>query len=122
VARQYLLFVGTAQPRKGLDVLLAAQGATVGAHRCSRLGPEVPVRNPERVLRTGYLPEVDLRRVLTGAAALVLPPSSGEGFGLPVPEALTCGIAVIATDAPDRLRRGVVHVRSDDHFVDGRLP
>jgi glycosyltransferase involved in cell wall biosynthesis len=104
---QYLLFVGTAQPRKGLDVLLAAHNLASKSADVPPLvlagaagwGPAVNVTNPKRVLRTGYLSEVDLRRVMAGAFALVLP-SRDEGFGLPVLEALACGIPVVATDAP----------------------
>ena len=100
----YLLFVGTAQPRKGLDVLLEAHTAAVAAPPlvlagAAGWGPEVRAGDARRVLRTGYLSEVDLRRVVAGATALVLP-SRDEGFGLPLLEALACGIPVITTDAP----------------------
>jgi glycosyltransferase involved in cell wall biosynthesis len=105
--KDYVLFVGTAQPRKGLDVLLAAHTLASKSPDVPPLvlagaagwGPEVNITDHKRVLRTGYLPEVDLRRVMAGAAALVLP-SRDEGFGLPILEALACGIPVVATDAP----------------------
>jgi glycosyltransferase involved in cell wall biosynthesis len=101
---RYLLFVGTAQPRKGLDVLFEAHKIAAGAPPLVLAGPAgwgatLPNGDPRRVLRTGYLPEVDLRRVVAGAEALVLP-SRDEGFGLPVLEALACGVPVITSDAP----------------------
>jgi len=47
---------------------------------------------------TGFLPDAQLRHLLTGTAALVLP-SANEGFGLPAVEAAACGAPVVATTA-----------------------
>jgi glycosyltransferase involved in cell wall biosynthesis len=49
-----------------------------------------------RVIRPGHLP-VDLLPGLLGGAELVAYPSLGEGFGLPVLEAMACGAAVLTT-------------------------
>jgi glycosyltransferase involved in cell wall biosynthesis len=48
------------------------------------------------VLWTGYVPDEELRHLLSGAVALVLP-SRAEGFGLPAVEAAACGAAIVAT-------------------------
>jgi glycosyltransferase involved in cell wall biosynthesis len=48
------------------------------------------------LLRPGYLP-LDLLSGLLGEAELVAYPSLGEGFGLPVLEAMACGAAVLTT-------------------------
>ncbi len=48
------------------------------------------------VLRPGYLPLADLPGLL-GGALLVAYPSLGEGFGLPVLEAMACGAPVLTT-------------------------
>ncbi len=105
---RYLLFVGNVEPRKGLPVLVRAHAAARAAD------PDVPALvvvgprgwgdawgdeqpDPRHVLRLGFLPDADLRRVVRGATAVCLP-SRYEGFGLPVLEGLACGRRVLASD------------------------
>lgn len=95
---EYLLFVGAAGPRKGLDWLLKAHAAAEDLPPLLFSGPgRFPVS--DRVRHLGYLSEVDLRHVVAGASALVLP-SRDEGFGLPVLEALACDVPVVCSDIP----------------------
>jgi glycosyltransferase involved in cell wall biosynthesis len=102
-----LLYVGRLGPRKGLDLLLEAVSATeVGnfeliiagsgrheAHlrnRCSKLGIA------DRVRFLGYVPDDDLPSLYASADIFVLP-STYEGFGLVLLEAMSSGTPVIAT-------------------------
>jgi glycosyltransferase involved in cell wall biosynthesis len=93
---EYLLFIGADGPRKGLGELLDAHSADLPPLVIAGPGE---IRRDERVIRTGYLPDADLRRVVAGARALVLP-SCDEGFGLPTLEAFACGVPVVCTDVP----------------------
>ncbi|GHF77988.1 glycosyltransferase involved in cell wall biosynthesis [Amycolatopsis bartoniae] len=95
---EYLLYVGASNPRKGLDWLRKAHAADPELPPLVFSGPG-PVSASGRVLHAGYLSEVDLRNVVAGASALVLP-SRDEGFGLPVLEALACDVPVVCTDIP----------------------
>ena len=50
-----------------------------------------------RIIFTGYIPDEDLSAIYTGAKGFIFP-SLYEGFGLPVLEAMQCGVPVIASN------------------------
>jgi glycosyltransferase involved in cell wall biosynthesis len=98
---EYLVFVGTLEPRKDLRTLLAAHRLIGDAPPLVLVGPpgwgeQVDVSG---CISTGYLEDDRLRAVVAGASALVLP-SKDEGFGIPVLEALAAGTPVVASDLP----------------------
>lgn len=95
---EYLLFVGAAGPRKGLDWLSSAHQAAPDLPPLVYIGPG-PFTVNDRSRHAGYVSDVDLRMVLAGASALVLS-SRDEGFGLPVLEAMACDVPVVCTDVP----------------------
>ncbi len=124
----YLLAVGTLEPRKNLRSLITAYTQLVAA------GVQVPalvivggsgwgdrlergVIPPERLVFTGHLPTDRLRSLVAGARLLVFP-SLDEGFGLPPLEALACAVPVLAADLP--VTREVLGDQAV--FVDARCP
>lgn len=67
----------------------------------------------------GFVPDEELRHLLTGALASLLP-SECEGFGLPAVEAAACGTPVIATTEsplPELLEGGGFFVRPNDELA-----
>lgn len=110
----YILAVGSIQPRKNLIRLIAAYAALRRARPHANLPRLVLVGKRawlyEETLRsiegqgiasdvifTGYVPEGDLPALYTDALCFVYP-SYFEGFGLPPLEAMQCGAPVITGD------------------------
>ncbi|HEV7687112.1 MAG TPA: glycosyltransferase family 1 protein [Acidimicrobiia bacterium] len=104
--RSYVLFVGTVEPRKGIDVLLSAHDILRReGHPGLRLviaGPpgwgETPALDGPGVTAPGRIDQVTLDALYRGAAVLAMP-SRSEGFGLPALEAMARGCPVVASAA-----------------------
>jgi glycosyltransferase involved in cell wall biosynthesis len=95
----YVLFVGTIEPRKGLDDLLAVWDSLPTPRPrlvlCGDAGWG-DVRLPRDAEVTGYVDRIRVRELYRHALAFVYP-SRYEGFGIPPLEAMACGAPVIAT-------------------------
>lgn len=103
---RYLIFIGTLEPRKNLDTLVAAQ--RLATARDDDHPPLVLVGasgwggatgQDRSTIVLGRVDDDVLRSLLAGAAGLVMP-SLDEGFGLPVLEAAAAGRPVAASDIP----------------------
>ncbi|HEX9501548.1 MAG TPA: glycosyltransferase family 1 protein [Thermoanaerobaculia bacterium] len=95
---EYILFVGTLEPRKGVDDLIAAWHSIPMPRPplilCGERGWGVHV--PAGIEVTGWVDRERLRELYRGARIFVYP-SRYEGFGIPPLEAMACGAPVIAT-------------------------
>jgi glycosyltransferase involved in cell wall biosynthesis len=108
----YILFVGTLEPRKNVGGLLESYTRLVqrwpDAPRLVLAGRTVALSKPwldaltkeplaSKAVHLGYVADSEREALYKGASVLVLP-SFNEGFGLPVLEAMTVGVPVIAAN------------------------
>ena len=96
--KKYFLFVGGGDPRKNLNVVPEA---------LEKAGLKIPLvvvgwsgwsdeKSWKNVIPVGYVSDDDLVGLYSGATALIFP-SSHEGFGLPIVEAMACGCPVVTS-------------------------
>jgi glycosyltransferase involved in cell wall biosynthesis len=109
ISGDYLLYVGTLQPRKNLvrlveafaqiqnhnlQLVLAGQKGWLYADLLARVET---LGLSGHVIFTGYVADDDKAALLSSATALIYP-SLYEGFGLPVLEAMACRTPVLTSD------------------------
>jgi len=131
---EYMLAVGTLEPRKNLTTVIAAFARLPESIR--RRYPLVIVgmkgwgidKFPDSLGRminagearlTGYVSQQDMPMLYSGARLFVYP-SLYEGFGLPPLEAMACGVPVIVSDRaslPEVVGQAGILVEALDHEV-----
>ncbi len=110
----YILHVGTLQPRKNIPMLIESfaqlrKQPKMGELKLVLVGGKgwlydeifervTELGLSEQVIFTGYVPDEELPFWYNGASAFVFP-SMYEGFGMPVVEAMACGVPVVAADS-----------------------
>jgi len=114
VEDDFILFVGTVEPRKNLLTLVRAFDELT---QCTSLRPQLVIAGQKgwlteelfalveksglgsRILFTGYVSDEDLAALYSSCRVSVYP-SLYEGFGLPPLEAMSCGAPVITSRIP----------------------
>lgn len=125
LAKPYILYVGTIEPRKNLDRLLAAWStlpgdllsesdlAIVGPYGWGSQATMAQLQsNPRGVRYLGYVAEKHLPG-LTAGALFAAYPSLYEGFGFPVAQAMAAGVAVLTSNTsclPEVAGEGAIYI------------
>lgn len=110
---KYILFTGTIEPRKNIERLLDAYTALprkikeeyalvlAGGKGWRDEGIKSKLSKlqdmNEKIIVTGYVDDADLPRLYSGASLFAWP-SLFEGWGMPVIEAMACGVPVVTSN------------------------
>lgn len=117
---RFVLFVGEAEPRKGLHVLadalreLRSRSLDARLVAVGRIPEGTPLPDGAAVL--GHVDDATLAALYRGCAAFAYP-SRYEGFGLPVLEAMSYGAPVVASSAtaiPEAAGDAALYAPPDD--------
>jgi anaerobic magnesium-protoporphyrin IX monomethyl ester cyclase len=135
LAERIILYVGTIEPRKNLPTLIDAFSRQLQAGALSHqlvcvgpygwmsrgIGERIDAEGLDHAIRfTGYVPFEDLPALYSLAEVFVYP-SMYEGFGLPVVEAMACGVPVITGPASALTEVGSNAVQHVDRLDADRL-
>lgn len=121
VEKKYFLYYGTLEPRKNIAFLIRAFTEFINRHPefseyklliiggrgwggvyegvVSYINETYPLRNESPIIQLDFVSDEILAAIIKNAKSLVFP-SSYEGFGLPVVEALQYETACIISDSP----------------------
>ncbi|RJR30283.1 glycosyltransferase family 1 protein [Candidatus Microgenomates bacterium] len=128
VGENYILFVGTIQPRKNIERLISAfEEITDGSVQFVLVGKKGWLFEPilERISHSSkkqlikwldFVPDADLPVLYANATCFVLP-SLYEGFGLPVVEAMHYGCPVVVSSTsslPEIAGKAGIYVNPED--------
>lgn len=108
--QDYILAVGTVEPRKNFKRIIDAYIHLKSKHRiseklyivgkrgwsCNKIY-DIPENFKQSIIFKGYVPESDLIDLYQNAKLFIYP-SLYEGFGLPVAEAMACGCPVVTSN------------------------
>lgn len=128
--RSYFIFVGAIHPRKNVgrlieafgkfaqtnqDIDLMIVGESLWANKASSI-PEVSEDLKKRILFSGHVSLNELNKLMGAAFALAYIPYF-EGFGIPLVEAMRCGIPIISgnlTCLPEVAGEAAIYVNPFD--------
>ena len=132
ITKPYILYIGNVQPRKNIQGLIKAyqklrkttdhnyQLVIAGAKAwlVDEVMKEIGESYREDIIFTGRFEDAELTPLLWGADLFVLP-SFYEGFGLPILEAMACGVPTLVSNTPSLVEvGGEASLSFDPHSID----
>jgi len=110
----YFLTLSSFDPRKNFEHIIRCFSTLVRSGQAKDFNLVIVGSNPERnqfvetamtehphiqrqIIMPGFIPDEDLAAIYSGALSFLFP-SLGEGFGIPVLEAMQCGTPVISSN------------------------